>query len=483
MIRRPPRSTLFPYTTLFRSRQCFIEAGRLRFARLERTVDMVPQALAIFVRSEMLRLAQYLGTLRVLPREGPPVQVFVVAPRAQRSTFEQALVSDARVVFHTVDEGGALRSVGVRRAPERVLGEALYLHLAAKKPPREQFASSAERRRYQVWQLQRGIVAAGALGFAACALYAGVQWVDALQVHGRAASQQRDARLAAAQYERITAGFPVTQTSTENLKVAVVEVRRIAERGARRIAGLRAGPHAAALRYHVGGHADRRHRRRQRGVRRGAALHGHAGAEAAVTLTREELRKLLLPGLAALALVAAGAGLVWGAQQSVRSAQLRLAAAEADRRESTERLTRIAEEEREVKEKLDVYQQLKQLNILGEEHRLEWADAITRIRTQRELLDLRYRVDRQKLLISAPGKPANVDFYASTMKVELALLHEEDLLRFLADLRASGNAYYSVKQCLITRTGQAATGASIVPRLRADCEIDLITIIDRAAKR
>src|SRR5947208_10943441 len=193
---------------------------------------MVPQALAIFVRSEMLRLAQYLGTLRVLPREGPPVQVFVVAPRAQRSTFEQALVSDARLVFHTVDEGEALRSVGVRRTPERILGEALYLHLAAKKPPREQFASSAERRRYQVWQLQRGIVAAGALGFAACALYAGVQWVDALQVGGRAASQQRDARLAAAQYERITSTFPVTETSTENLKVAVVEFRRIAERSA-----------------------------------------------------------------------------------------------------------------------------------------------------------------------------------------------------------------------------------------------------------
>jgi hypothetical protein len=202
-----------------------------------------------------------------------------------------------------------------------------------------------------------------------------------------------------------------------------------------------------------------------------------------VTLTREELRKLLLPGLAALALVAAGAGLVWAAQQSVRGAQLRLAAADAERKENTERLTRIAEEEREVKEKLDVYQQLKQLNILGEERRLEWADAITRIRNQRELLDLRYRVDRQKLLISAPGKPANVDFYASTMRVELALLHEEDLLRFLADLRASGNAYYSMKQCLIARTGPAATGASIVPRLRADCEIDLITIIDRAAKR
>jgi len=213
-------------------RQCFVEEGRLRFARLERTVDMVPQALAVFVRAEMLRLAQYLGTLRVLPREGPPVQVFVVAPRAQRSTFEQALASDARLVFHTIDEAEAMRAVGVRQTPERILGEALYLHLVAKKPPREQFASSAERRRYQVWQLQRGVVAAGALGFAACALYAGVRWADAVHVGDRAAREQRDARFAAAQYERITAGFPVTQTSTENLKVAVVEFRRIAERSA-----------------------------------------------------------------------------------------------------------------------------------------------------------------------------------------------------------------------------------------------------------
>jgi hypothetical protein len=42
----------------------------------------------------------------------------------------------------------------------------------------------------------------------------------------------REARAAAQQYERITATFPVTDTSTENLKVAVVEFRRIAERSA-----------------------------------------------------------------------------------------------------------------------------------------------------------------------------------------------------------------------------------------------------------
>ena len=64
-------------------RQCFVEDGKLRFARLERTVDMVPQALAAFVRSETLRLAQYLTTLRALPRDGAPLQVLVVAPRGR----------------------------------------------------------------------------------------------------------------------------------------------------------------------------------------------------------------------------------------------------------------------------------------------------------------------------------------------------------------------------------------------------------------
>jgi len=201
-----------------------------------------------------------------------------------------------------------------------------------------------------------------------------------------------------------------------------------------------------------------------------------------VTLTREELQKLALPLLIAIAFAVVGAGIIYSAGEGLRMAQARLAVAQTERRQNAERLARIAEEEREVSQKLDVYKQLKSLNILGEERRLEWADAINRIRVQRELLDVRYRVERQKLVTSAAGKPANVDFFASTMRVDLQLLHEEDLLRFLADLRASGNAYYAVRKCVLTRTGQAVGGTTMTPRLSAQCDIDLITIIDRAAK-
>ena len=213
-------------------RQCYVEHGRLRFARLERSVDLAPAALAAFVHSETQRLVQYLITLRALPRDGGPVHAIVVAPSGERAVFEQVLPSDARLMVRTVDFADALRVVKLRRAPEGAAAEALFVQLAARKPPSQQFASRDDRRRYLLWQLQRGIAGAGAAAFLACALVGGSRWLEAMGVRGQAAEQALAARNASQRYERITASFPVTETSTENLKVTVVEFRRIAERSA-----------------------------------------------------------------------------------------------------------------------------------------------------------------------------------------------------------------------------------------------------------
>lgn len=201
-----------------------------------------------------------------------------------------------------------------------------------------------------------------------------------------------------------------------------------------------------------------------------------------MNFTAQELKKLALPLVACLVLLALGAAAIVWAQQVQRDARGEFTVAREARGQARERLARIAEEEREVKEKLQVYLRLRELGVLGEERRLEWADAMTRIRTQRELPDLSYRVERQRLLSSVGAKPASVDFYASTMKVQVAALHEGDLLDFLTDLRQTGNAYYSVRHCSIARVGPEASVAGLSARLRAECEIDLITIVDRAAK-
>ena len=208
-------------------RQCYVDNGRLRFSRLERTGDMAPASLATLVRSETMRLAQYLGGLRALPRDGPPVQVLVVTAPEHRAVFEKVLVSDPQLAFRVVDLAEAARALGLRRSSD-ALAERLYLHLAVAKPPKEQFARSEERRRYRIWQLHRGITAAGVVGFTACALYAAAGWLDVMSVHDQIEAQQRQARNASDEYARITAAFPVTQTTTENLKATVVEFTKIA---------------------------------------------------------------------------------------------------------------------------------------------------------------------------------------------------------------------------------------------------------------
>ena len=213
-------------------RQCYLEDGRLRFARLERTADMAPDALAAFVRAETMRLAQYLTTLRVLPREGPPVQVLVIAPSAQRAAFEEVLVSDPRLTFRTVVIDEAARKVGIKQLPVGAAGEQLFLQLAVRRPPSGQFARGDDRRSFFLWQLQRWIMAAGAAGLAACVLYAALQWFGLWNTKQEISAQQRDAREASQQYERITASFPVTQTTTDNLKATVVEFTKIAARSA-----------------------------------------------------------------------------------------------------------------------------------------------------------------------------------------------------------------------------------------------------------
>jgi len=231
---RPPRQPRTLVVTVNRAglRQCYVDEGKLRFARLERTVDLAPGSLGEFVRSETQRLVQYLITLRALPRDNTAVQVLVVAPPGQRAAFDAALVSEPRLTFRIVDHDEALRLLKLRRVPAEAQAESLYVQAVAAKAPREQFASRDDRRRYLLWQLQRAIIAGGAAAFVACALVAGNRWLEVMSVRGQSAEQAAAARSAAQQYERVTSTFPVTDTSTDNLKATVAQFRRIAERTA-----------------------------------------------------------------------------------------------------------------------------------------------------------------------------------------------------------------------------------------------------------
>lgn len=190
-------------------------------------------------------------------------------------------------------------------------------------------------------------------------------------------------------------------------------------------------------------------------------------------ITSADLPRLQLSLAAALLMIALGAAGLSLALASSRTAKLELAAAQKERNEFDDKLLRVRGEEAEIKQKSAVLSALEARGVVGEERRLEWVELLKAISERRRLLDLHYEIAPQRPL--DPAAPGAFAFYASTMSVQLKLLHEEDLTRLLDDLRQQAKALIEVKRCTVARlprTGEAVRHG----QLQADCQIDWVTL-------
>jgi hypothetical protein len=191
-------------------------------------------------------------------------------------------------------------------------------------------------------------------------------------------------------------------------------------------------------------------------------------------------QRLAAPGILAAALVAGGVAAVVLTQKLVQKATGEQQAAMAERQSAQNKLERATDEEREIRDRLVDYRKLLDRGVIGDERRLDWVDRIGEIKAARKLFDVRYSIDAQRP-VDYPGLAGggDVQFMASSMKLDMSLLHEEDLFRFLDDLRRALSAHVVVKSCSLQRTERASTEHGLAPRLQASCDIDLVTIRDR----
>jgi hypothetical protein len=204
----------------------------------------------------------------------------------------------------------------------------------------------------------------------------------------------------------------------------------------------------------------------------------------ATSFSKDDFRRIRLSLAAAVVMAAAGGAIVYASLLLHQAEKKNQATAQAKRAEIQGRLMRARDEELEVKNKIARYNELSKRGVFGEEQRLDWVEQIRHIKTERKLFDIQYEIAPQQAIDAAllPGSSANFDFRSSSMQMRMKLLHEEDLLNFLADLRASAQAYLRVRRCDVDRLPKA-TGESrgIPPQLSADCTIDWITIREKKA--
>ena len=189
-------------------------------------------------------------------------------------------------------------------------------------------------------------------------------------------------------------------------------------------------------------------------------------------LTRADLPELRLSLAAALLMIALGATSVHLALASARQARTEQSAAQRQRDEIDGKLRRVRSEEAEIKQKSALFSSLQQRGMIGEEQRLDWVELLKTIRERRRLLELRYEIAPQRALDAQPGSA--LSFYASAMKIELKLLHEEDLPRLLGDLQQQAGPLIQVRSCKLARLPRES--ADIAAQLQADCLIDWITL-------
>jgi hypothetical protein len=187
--------------------------------------------------------------------------------------------------------------------------------------------------------------------------------------------------------------------------------------------------------------------------------------------------------LAALAMIGGAGGAAYLALDAARHAHSELAAAQKARDEIDARWKRVRSEETEIRQNLALYGALQARGVVGDERRLEWTELLKDVSARRRLSGLRYEFSPQRALdatsagasAARAAAPPDQDAYVSTLTLEVDLLHEDDLIHLLDDLRAQASALVQVKRCSVARLPQTSDG----PRranLHAACQLDWITL-------
>lgn len=199
-----------------------------------------------------------------------------------------------------------------------------------------------------------------------------------------------------------------------------------------------------------------------------------------MNFTAHDLGKLQWPLLGALLMMALAILPAWWSDDNLARAQRERDTAERGRTAAEQRLRQVRTEEQELRGRAALYQHMQRTGITGNEQRLEWTELIEDIRQQMRIPAVNYEFGVRKPL-DKDGAPEH-GFFASPMRIQLRLLHEEDLLNFLRRLQREARALVLIRNCTLSPLANPAIGSTDLARLNAECDLRWITIRPSASQ-
>jgi hypothetical protein len=178
-----------------------------------------------------------------------------------------------------------------------------------------------------------------------------------------------------------------------------------------------------------------------------------------------------------------GAALLITEQMKISSNKA-LQEAVAARKDIQAKLGRARAEQQELTEKLNRFQNLRARGFIGPEKRLDWIEAIGRIKAARRIFKLDYEFSPQRRVDASilPGgsTAGTYEIMSSQMRMQIHVIHEGELLEVLSDLRdemrKKVEALVLVRSCAVDRLAFNPADRGSKAQLKAECILEWITL-------
>lgn len=194
-----------------------------------------------------------------------------------------------------------------------------------------------------------------------------------------------------------------------------------------------------------------------------------------VELIRENLVFMRLAFTLLALSVITGSVLYFGGLAFLHYAENRSIAASQRHAAAQGQYARAEAEKEEIRLYLGPYQSLAATGKAGKEKRLEWIDALSRIRETYKLFPIRYDIAARRTY-TLPAGPSTqaLSLSASRMNLQFGLLHEGDLLTLLNGLRTANLGYFVLDRCSLNRvTNDPAP--EVAENLAGECTLDWLS--------
>lgn len=224
----PPR-VLFITLTRGGLRQSFFVDGQLRFSRLTALATGSQEESAIATTIEATKMHQYLVGQRLIER-GKPLATRVLVHPANISAMRARCPDNAELQFDFLDLQQEAKRLGLHTPPADSRAEMLFCHLLVKQTPTGQFAPSAERQYYRLWQTRFGLKGVSGLILVGGLLFAAKLGIDTLRMQDNIDSIATLTRQDQQRYDAVLQSLPQIPLSTDKLRALVDRYEAVLQR-------------------------------------------------------------------------------------------------------------------------------------------------------------------------------------------------------------------------------------------------------------